>query len=130
MSGSPSLGSYLSGLVGGTPYVISILNVRIKTASVGGYMEEFIMVYSPYLWALVKCHAAARLGHHGMEGAVGKIIHPRGRSIVLVKADLFFRVVKAVHISLYYRVFSATEGRLGNILPPFFNVWFLSENQE
>jgi hypothetical protein len=71
VSGLPPVGLILTGFTGGTPDILTIINISIETTSVRRQMKETVMVDSKYLRRFIKGYAASCLRHHGMKGTVG-----------------------------------------------------------
>ena len=61
VSSAPMLGLLGNGLCGRAENVVSVLDIYVKAATVGGQMEEAIVVDSPYLRRAVKSNSASRL---------------------------------------------------------------------
>ena len=99
--GGPLFGLGFAGLVCGAPEIVSVLDIGIETASVGGDMEEFVVVDAPDLRGLIESDTAACLRHHSVEGAVGEIVHPRRGGVVLFETNLTFLIVKLIHSGLH-----------------------------
>jgi hypothetical protein len=71
MCSLPPVGLILTRFTGGTPDILTIINISIETTPVRWQMKETVMINSKYLRRLIKGYTTPCLRHHGMKGTVG-----------------------------------------------------------